>query len=157
MNLKKFNKKSTHDTYFLKFFLWYIFSALFFNSFIPGSKIRVFILKLFGCRIGKNIIIKPHVKIKYPWKLIIGDNCWIGEEVWIDNISRVTVGSNTCISQGVYICAGSHDFYDEEFRLLIEDIEIGSSCWIAAKSLIGPGIKIKDDSFIKFGSKVLKN
>jgi putative colanic acid biosynthesis acetyltransferase WcaF len=91
MNLKKFNKKSTHDTYFLKFFLWYIFSALFFNSFIPGSKIRVFILKLFGCRIGKNIIIKPHVKIKYPWKLIIGDNFWIGEEVWIDNISRVTV------------------------------------------------------------------
>lgn len=157
MNLKKFNKKSTHDTYFLKFFLWYIFSALFFNSFIPGSKIRVFILKLFGCRIGKNIIIKPHVKIKYPWKLIIGDNCWIGEEVWIDNISRVTVGSNTCISQGVYICAGSHDFYDEEFRLLIEDIEIGSSCWIAAKSLIGPGVKIVDGSFIKFGSKVLKN
>jgi putative colanic acid biosynthesis acetyltransferase WcaF len=157
MNLKKFNKKSIHDTYFLKFFLWYIFSALFFNSFIPGSKIRVFILKLFGCRIGKNIIIKPHVKIKYPWKLIIGDNCWIGEEVWIDNISRVTVGSNTCISQGVYICAGSHDFYDEEFRLLIEDIEIGSSCWIAAKSLIGPGVKIEDGSFIKFGSIVLKN
>ena len=157
MNLKKFNKKPTHDTYFLKFFLWYIFSALFFNSFIPGSKIRVFILKLFGCRIGKNIIIKPHVKIKYPWKLIIGNNCWIGEEVWIDNISRVTVGSNTCISQGVYICAGSHDFYDEEFRLLIEDIEIGSSCWIAAKSLIGPGVRIEDGSFIKFGSKVLKN
>jgi putative colanic acid biosynthesis acetyltransferase WcaF len=157
MNLKKFKKKSTHDTYFLKFFFWYVFSALFFNSFIPGSKIRVFILKLFGCRIGKNIIIKPYVKIKYPWKLIIGDYCWIGEEVWIDNISRVTIGSNTCISQGVYICTGSHDFYDDEFRLLIADIEIGSSCWIAAKSLIGPGVKIKDDSFIKFGSKVLKN
>ena len=157
MNLKKFKKKSTHETYFLKFFFWYVFSALFFNSFIPGSKIRVFILKLFGCRIGKNIIIKPYVKIKYPWKLIIGDNCWIGEEVWIDNISRVTIGSNTCISQGVYICTGSHDFYDDEFRLLIADIEIGSSCWIAAKSLIGPGVKIKDDSFIKFGSKVLKN
>ena len=89
--------------------------------------------------------------------MIIGDNCWIGEEVWIDNISRVTIGSNTCISQGVYICTGSHDFYDDEFRLLIADIEIGSSCWIAAKSLIGPGVKIKDDSFIKFGSKVLKN
>jgi putative colanic acid biosynthesis acetyltransferase WcaF len=156
INLKKFNRVATHNTNLFIYFMWYILSGLFFNSFIPGNIIRVIILKLFGCKIGKNIIIKPNVKIKYPWKLEIGDNSWIGENVWIDNISMVTIGSNTCISQGVYICCGSHDFKDERFRLLTEDIEIGSNCWIAAKSLIGPGAKIENGTFIKFGSLVLK-
>jgi putative colanic acid biosynthesis acetyltransferase WcaF len=156
MHLNKFKKESTHNVYFLKYFLWYLTSTLFFNSSIPGSKIRSILLKLFGCNIGKNIIIKPNVKIKYPWKLIIGEDVWIGENVWIDNISKVTIGSNTCISQGVYICSGSHNFHDEEFGLLMQDVEIGNNCWIAAKSLIGPGVKIEDSSFIKFGSVVLK-
>jgi putative colanic acid biosynthesis acetyltransferase WcaF len=156
MQLKKFKKKTTHNTFFLKYFLWYITSSLFFNSFIPGSKIRSILLKLFGSNIGKNIVIKPNVKIKYPWKLTVGEDSWIGENVWIDNISKVIIGSNTCISQGTYICSGSHDFYDKEFRLLMQEVEIGSNCWIAAKSLIGPGVKIEDGSFIKFGSVVLK-
>jgi len=156
MQLKKFKNKSTHNTFFLKYFLWYVISALFFNSAIPGNKIRVFLLILFGSKIGKNILIKPNVRIKYPWKLIIGEDVWIGENVWIDNISKVTIGSNTCISQGVYICSGSHDFFDEEFGLLMQEVEIGSNSWIAAKSLIGPGVKIEDGSFIKFGSIVLK-
>ena len=156
MQLKKFKNKPTHNTFLLKYFLWYVISALFFNSAIPGNKIRVFLLKLFGSKIGKNILIKPNVRIKYPWKLIIGEDVWIGENVWIDNISTVTIGSNTCISQGAYICSGSHDFYDEEFGLLMQEVEIGSNCWIAAKSSIGPGVKIEDGSFIKFGSIVLK-
>jgi putative colanic acid biosynthesis acetyltransferase WcaF len=156
MQLKKFKKKPTHNTFFLKYFLWYLVSALFFNSSIPGNKIRIFLLSLFGSKIGRNISIKPNVKIKYPWKLIIGEDVWIGENVWIDNISEVRVGSNTCISQGTYICSGSHNFYDEEFSLLVQEVEIGNNCWIAAKSLIGPGAKIEDGSFIKFGSIILK-
>lgn len=156
MQLKKFKNKPTHNTFLLKYFLWYVISALFFNSAIPGNKIRVFLLILFGSKIGKNILIKPNVKIKYPWKLIIGEDVWIGENVWIDNISKVTIGSNTCISQGAYICSGSHDFHDEEFGLLMQEVEIGSNSWIAAKSIIGPGVKIEDGSFIKFGSIVLK-
>jgi putative colanic acid biosynthesis acetyltransferase WcaF len=157
MNLNKFKNKSTHNTYFLKYFLWYITSSLFFNSSIPGSKIRSILLKLFGSNIGKNIVIKPNVKIKYPWKLTVGEDAWIGENVWIDNISKVSIGANTCISQGVYVCSGSHDFYDEEFSLLMQEVEIGSNCWIAAKSLIGPGVKIENGSFVKFGSIILKN
>ena len=157
MQLKRFKNKYTHNTFFLKYFLWYVISALFFNSPIPGSKIRCLLLKLFGTNLGNNIIIKPNVKIKYPWKLTIGEDTWIGENVWIDNISKVSIGANTCISQGVYVCSGSHDFYNEEFCLLMQEVEIGSNCWIAAKSLIGPGVKIENGIFVKFGSVILKN
>ena len=39
----------------------------------------------------------------------------------------------------------------------MQEVEIGSNCWIAAKSLIGPGVKIENGSFVKFGSVILKN
>ena len=156
MKLYKFNQKSTHNTYFLKYILWYIISSFFFDTFIPGSKIRSILLKLFGAKIGKNTLIKPNVKIKYPWKLSIGDYSWIGENVWIDNISNVTIGKNTCISQGVYICSGSHDFFSKDFALLMKEVDVGSNCWVAAKSIISPGSIILDNSFVKFGSVVIK-
>jgi putative colanic acid biosynthesis acetyltransferase WcaF len=155
MKLYKFNKKPTHNTYLIKYILWYLVCTFFFNTFIPGNKIRTLLLKIFNAKIGKNIIIKPNVKIKYPWKLSIGDYSWIGENVWIDNISDVIIGENTCISQGVYICSASHDFYSEDFSLLMQEVHIGSNCWIAAKSIISPGSFIKDGSFVKFGSVVL--
>ena len=55
---------------------------------------KVFILKCFGCKVGKNVVIKPWVKIKFPWMLSLGNSVWLGESVWIDNISNVIIGNN---------------------------------------------------------------
>ena len=118
---------------------------------IPGSKLRVFLLKIFGSKIGTNVYLKPKINIKFPWKLKIGDNSWVGEEVWIDNISEVEIGKNCCISQGVYLCTGNHDFSKESFDLMSENILIEDSVWIGAKSIIGPGSKISKGKFIKLG------
>ena len=71
--------------------------GLLFNSWLPGSGWRVQLLRLFGASIGSGVVIKPHVRIKFPWKLSIGDYSWIGEEVWIDNLAEVSIGSNCCI------------------------------------------------------------
>jgi putative colanic acid biosynthesis acetyltransferase WcaF len=111
-------------------------------------------LRLFGSKIGCNVIIKPFVKIKYPWKLQIGDYSWIGEEVWIDNIFNVKIGDNTCISQGVYICSANHHFGKINFELLRGEVTIGNSCWISAKCVIGPNVNISDNSFVKLGEKL---
>ena len=56
-------------------------------------------MRLFGASVGKGVIINPRVNIKYPWKLVIGSNVWIGEKVWIDNLADVTIGDNVCLSQ----------------------------------------------------------
>ena len=93
---------------------WYIVNNLILNSFFPFSNIKVFILRLFGAKIGNNVIIKPYVKVKYPWNLKIGDNSWIGEEFGLI-ILRVLIDENCCISQGVYLCTGSHNFESEKF------------------------------------------
>ncbi|VDZ82552.1 putative acyl transferase [Kluyvera intermedia] len=41
---------------------------------------RAFLLRLFGAKIGKNVVIRPSVKITYPWKLTIGDYAWVGDD-----------------------------------------------------------------------------
>ena len=84
----------------IKLIIWYFTNLLFFkNAYIVSSKLKVYILKAFGTKIGENITIKPSVNIKYPWNLTIGNNVWIGENVWIDNLDKIEIEDNVCISQ----------------------------------------------------------
>ena len=111
-------------------------------------------LILFGAKLGKNVRFSPGLKVKMPWRLIIGNYCWIGEDTWIDNISLVTLQENICVSQGVYFCTGNHDFKKNSFDLICKPINIESNVWIGAKSIIGPGIKIGSGSVVTLGSIV---
>ena len=78
--------------------LWLFLQWLLVSSWVPGSAHRRAILRLFGARIGRRVVIKPGVRVKFPWRLAIGDHSWIGEDVWIDNLVQVAIGSNCCIS-----------------------------------------------------------
>ena len=78
-------------------------------SWNPFMTLKVRLLKMFGAKIGKGLVIKNNVIIKQPWYLTIGDDCWIGENVWIDNIDKVSIGSDVCISQGAMLLTGNHD------------------------------------------------
>lgn len=78
--------------------LWMIVSALTVASFLPGSRMRVTLLRLFRARIGSGVVIKPSVLVKFPWNFEIGDHVWIGERVWIDNLAKVRIGSHSCVS-----------------------------------------------------------
>lgn len=100
----------------LKNMLWYFCNILFVKcSLQPSSVIKVRLLRLFGAKIGKGVVIKPGVNIKYPWNLSIGDYSWIGENAWIDNLVQVTVGSNVCISQGAMLLCGNHNYKRQTF------------------------------------------
>ena len=136
----------------LKRLLWYLFFFPLVKSYIPGSFWRKIILKVFGSKIGKSCIFKPNLRITKPWNLSIGNNSWLGESLWIDNLDKVIIEDNVCLSQGVYLCTGNHDFKKESFDLISEKIIIEDSVWVGAKSIIGPGSKISYGKFIKLGS-----
>lgn len=93
-------------------------------SWNPSSSLRIRLLRLFGARMGKGVVIKPSVNIKYPWNLSIGDYSWIGENVWIDNLTHVAIGSNVCISQGAMLLCGNHDYKRPTFDLMVKPIVI---------------------------------
>lgn len=138
--------------------LWYLTNALFFQSAIPYPYLfKIFLLKRFGARMGKEITIKPNVNIKYPWFLEIGNNSWIGEGVWIDNLGKVKIGDNVCISQGAMLLCGNHNYKKETFDLIVGDITLEDGVWVGAKVIVCPGVTLKTHSVITAGSVVTKD
>ncbi len=132
--------------------LWLLCSALLVASWVPGSRHRVWLLRLFGAKIGRGVVIKPRVQVKFPWRLHIGDYSWIGEGVWVDNLAEVTVGRHCCISQGVYFCTGTHDWSKETFDLGVRPIVLEDRVWLAARSSVAPGATIREGAVLTLGS-----
>lgn len=132
--------------------VWMVVQAIFVSSFIPGSWHRRALLKLFGATIGANVVLKPGVRVKFPWRLTIGDNSWIGEQAWIDNLAPVTIGSDCCISQGAYLCTGSHDWSAPGFDLITRSITLEPGAWVAAKAVVGPGVTLGRGAVLGLGS-----
>ncbi|MBI1399413.1 MAG: colanic acid biosynthesis acetyltransferase WcaF [Hyphomonas sp.] len=137
--------------------LWILTSSLLVRSWLPGLLHRRFLLRLFGASIGRGVVIKPGVRVKFPWRLSVGDNSWIGEDAWIDNLAPVKIGSNACVSQGAYICTGSHDWSSETFDLITKPITIADGAWVAAKSTVGPGVTVGEGAVLGLGSTASKN
>ncbi len=142
----------------LKRLLWYFINEIFLkNRFNPSSSLKLFWLKCFGAKIGSGVVIKPSVNIKYPWKLKIGNHCWIGEEVWIDNLEEVTIGDNVCLSQGAFLICGNHNYKSPAFDLIVKPIHVESGSWIGAKSVVGPGVTVGSHAVLSFGSVASNN
>jgi len=137
--------------------LWIVVQACFVSSWIPGAAHRRFLLRLFGAKIGRGGDMKPGVRVKFPWRLSIGSDSWIGESVWIDNLADVIIGSNVCISQGAYICTGSHDWSSPAFSLIVKPVKIGDEAWVAAQAMVGPGVSVGNGSVLCFGSAALQD
>ena len=137
--------------------LWLLVRALAFASINPSNFVRVASLRAFGARLGPGVVIKPGVKVKFPWRLEVGEQSWIGEDVWIDNLAEVAIGAHSCVSQGAYLCTGNHDWKSETFDLIVAPIRIGREAWVAAKAIVGPGVVIGDRTVVTLGTVVSKD
>lgn len=142
----------------LKRTLWYYVNAWIFNSYwLPVSGLKCRLLRLFGAKVGKGVNIKPKVNIKYPWKLDIGNYVWIGEKVWIDNLDKVTICDNVCLSQEAFLLCGNHNFKTETFDLITGPIFLEDGVWIGAKSIVCPGVTCKSHAVLAVGSVATGN
>ena len=109
-------------------------------------------MRLFGADVGKCVVIKPRVNIKYPWNLAIGEHSWIGEGGWIDNLGKVKMGSNCCISQGALLLCGNHNYRKPAFDLMVGDITLENGVWIGAKAMVCPGVICHSHAVLTAGS-----
>jgi putative colanic acid biosynthesis acetyltransferase WcaF len=142
----------------LKRVLWYYVNILFFKSgLFPFYGIKNSLLRLFGAKIGKQVEIKPCVNIKYPWRLIIGNEVWIGENVWIDNLVPVIIGNNVCISQGATLLTGNHNYKKDTFDLITGSIVLEDGVWIGAFAIVNNGITAASHAVLAGGSVATKN
>lgn len=142
----------------VKIMLWYMVNALIVRaSWNPLMVIKIRLLRLFGAKIGKGLVIKNNVIIKSPWYLTVGDNCWLGEGCWIDNLDRVTIGNNVCISQGALLLTGNHDYTNPTFPYRNAEIVVEDGAWVGAKTVVCPGVKVGEGAILTVGSVATKD
>ncbi|MDZ4055644.1 MAG: WcaF family extracellular polysaccharide biosynthesis acetyltransferase [Polynucleobacter sp.] len=118
---------------------------------------RRFVLRMFGAKIGKRVLIRPSAKFTYPWKVVIGDFSWIGDDVIFYSLDTISVGANSVISQKTYLCAGDHDFSDVSFPIRGKPIFIGEQVWVAADCFVAPGVSVGNGVVVGARSSVFSN
>ena len=135
--------------------LWWFVQAIAFPL-TPhfASSWRCFILRLFGAKIGKNVLIRPTARFTYPWKVTIGDYSWIGDDVVFYSLDEISIGEHCVISQKTYLCTGSHDLQDPAFGLKTGNITIGNGVWVAADCFVGIGVQVGSNAVIGARSSV---
>jgi putative colanic acid biosynthesis acetyltransferase WcaF len=138
--------------------LWIVVSFSFFQINFPyPSRFKLCLLRFFGARIGLGVVIRSNLRIKQPWRLFLGDNVWIGEGVWIDNLVDVVIGNNVCISQGAMLLTGNHNYKSKKFDLITGKIILEDGVWIGAKCLVGPNVICNSHSVLSAGSTAFKD
>jgi len=158
LDKSKFDNSWYNPGPFWKRTLWFYVSVMFFrNPLLPFSGFKVFLLRIFGAKIGKRCYVKPGVNVKYPWFLEIGNNAGLGENVWIDNLAKVTLENNVTLSQGALLLTGNHNYKSRSFSLMVGEIILKDGSWIGAKAIVGPGVTVYENAILSMGSVTSKD
>jgi len=137
---------------------WYLLKCFIFLSPLPfPSSLKRVLLRCFGARIGRGVVIKPRVNIHFPWKLSVGNHSWIGEETFILNFEPATIGAHCCISQRVFLCGGNHDYRQADMAYRNGPITIHDGVWVGAQSFVAPDVTIGREAVIIAGSVVTRS
>ena len=157
VDLSSYSKGDYRSGPWLRCALWYLISLALIESALPWPIfLKRFVLRCFGAKLGEGVVLKPRLRIKLPWNLSVGDHSWLGEDVWIDNLSRVEIGSNVCLSQGACIMTGNHDRNSSSFDLRLSPVSLGDGVWIGARSLVCPGTEAEPGAVVEAGAVVKK-
>lgn len=132
-----------------KVYLWAACELLFVtNPWQISSELRVRVLRAFGATIGEGVIFRPRTRVKFPWKLAIGDRSWIGEGVWFHNQDHISIGHDVVISQETFLTTGSHA-HRRDMALLTRPIRIDSGAWVTSRCVVLGGVTIGRSALIR--------
>jgi putative colanic acid biosynthesis acetyltransferase WcaF len=148
--LKLFSSEGPRPS-FLRLGCWVLVQNVIFKSIFCPNGMRALLLRIFGAQLGKRVIIRRGVRVHFPWNLSIGDDCWIGEEVWIINHEKVVIEQDVCISQRAVICSGGHDYRSASLNFAHKPIHIKAGAWVCLDAKVLPGVNIGTCSVISAG------
>lgn len=97
------------------------------------------------------------VKIYYPANLEMKAYSCLASEVDCYNVDKVTIGANTTVSQGAYLCTASHDITNPLHPLITAPIVIEDQAWIGAKAFVGMGVTIGEGAVVGATASVYKD
>lgn len=138
--------------------LWILVRTVVFER-LPGRwyALRRALLRAFGAKIGRGVVIKPGVRIVFPWKLTVGDSCWIGEESWLLNFAEIVLEDHVALAQRVFLTTGNHDYHSPTFDLVVKPIRVCRGAWLTAGTFVGPGVTVGEHAVLGLGSVATKD
>ena len=158
VDLRTYDSRSDRGRAAVTVLVWWLVQAIAFPLSLHNfNDFRCWLLRLFGAKIGKGVVIRPSSRFIYPWKVEIGDYSWVGDDVVFYSIERIIIGAHCVISQKSYLCTGSHDLRDRSFALITAPVKIGNGAWIATDCFVAPGVCIGANSVIGARSSVMKS
>jgi putative colanic acid biosynthesis acetyltransferase WcaF len=132
----------------LKQTVWFVVLNLVFRAWWCPRSWRPGLLRAFGASVGERVLIRHRVRVLWPWKLSVGDDCWIGEGVWLLNLEPITLGHDVCLSQEAFLCTGSHDPTSASFEFNNAPIRVASGAWVAAQAMVMRGVVIGEGAVV---------
>jgi putative colanic acid biosynthesis acetyltransferase WcaF len=137
---------------------WLLVKRVFFASSLPWpAPLKAALLRGFGARVGVGLYLRPRVNIHFPWKLELGDHCWIGEGCEILNLEPFTMGDHSALAHFVYVAAAGHDVHSPTMAYANAPVHIGTGAWIGTRAFLGAGTRIGDYAVVAAGAVVVKD
>lgn len=122
-----------------------------------GSGWKRCLLRLFGARIDSTAIVYSSAKVYYPANLTMESYSCLASDVDCYNVAPVTIGANSTVSQGAYLCTASHDISDPLNPLITAPIVIEDQAWVAAGAFVGMGVTIGQGAVVGARAAVFKS
>ena len=114
-------------------------------------------LRLFGAKIAKTANVYSSAKVYYPANLVMEEYSCLASDVDCYNVDMITIGANTTVSQGAYLCTASHDITNPLNPLITAPIVIEDQAWVGAKAYIGMGVTIGQGAVVGATASVYKD
>lgn len=140
--------------------VWNVVWLLFFRPTPRGNLFRpwrIVLLKLFGAKVEWSSNVLPSCRIWQPWKLTMGAYACLSENVDCYTVDEIKIGAQATVSQGVKLCTAGHDISSKIMELTYAPISIGENSWVAAWSIVLPGVSIGAGAVVAAGAVVTKD
>lgn len=124
---------------------------------VPLHGWRRALARAFGAKVDRHARIYPGVRIWYPPNLTMAAYATLGPRADCYCMASITMETFALVSQGAYLCAGTHDIDDPNFQLQARSIVIASRAWIAAEAFVGPGVVVGEGAVLGARAVTVKN
>lgn len=124
--------------------------------------LRVLMWRMLFKRLGRFPFIDHRCYFRYPHRIVIGDRVAFNRGCQLYASMRaaegtITIGNDVVFSPGVCIYAASHDYNHPDFVDTAKPVVIGDGAWIAANTIILPGVTVGRGAVVGAGSVVSRS
>ncbi len=124
---------------------------------VPFHGWRRFLLTMFGADIHRTARVYPSADIWYPRNLTMAEYSCLASGSVCYCMDKIELRPHALVSQGAYLCGGTHDVDAPSFQLISKPIVIGANAWVAAGAFVGPGVIVGDGSVLGARGVSVKN